>query len=294
MTLGVDVHDPTAQKLRFGAEGGPAGRVVAAAAGPILVASGRVIAAAASTGSDALVHTLERRFARIAERLADIRIDIEGMDLVDRSRQYVVVPLHEGLADGLAVLRLPLDLRFAARDELFAWPGLGPYFRAARHPLVETTPTLGAIRRLYRQIEGVFDDGNSLVVFAQGSVLGVEVAFQSGALHIARRFGHPILPVVLTGSHRVWEHPYSPTVRLGQRISMRILPPIPPERLDPSSFRELEREMKRIALGPDVAPPRRFIPERDGWWDGYRFEIDPDYPFLRDAIADHRSGSRRP
>lgn len=290
----MDVHDPPALKLRFVAEGGLAGRFVAAVAGPILVGAGRAIAAAATIGTAALVHTLERRFARVAERLARIHIDIEGMNLVDGSRQYVVVPLHEGLADGLAVLRLPLDLRFVARDELFDWPGLGPYFRAARHPLVETTPTRGSVRRLYRQIEGVFDDGDSLVVFAQGSVLGVEVAFQSGALHIARRFGHPILPVVLTGSHRVWEHPYTTTLRFGERISMRILPPIPPDRLDPATFREMERSMKSVALGPGVASARRFIPERDGWWDGYRFEIDPDFPELREALAAHRRAKVRP
>ncbi len=282
------MHDPPDQKLRFVADSGPAGRIVAALAGPLLVGSGRAIAAAALTGSSVLVHTLERRFARVAERLARVRVDIEGIDRIDRSRQYVVVPLHEGLADALAVLRLPLDLRFVARDELFDWPGLGPYLRRARHPLAATTPTRVSVRRLYRQIEGVFDDGDSLVVFAQGSVLGVEVAFQPGALHIARRFGHPILPVVLTGSHRVWEHPYSPTLRLGERISMRVLPPIPPENLDPFAFREMERSMKRVALGPGLATPRRFIPERDGWWDGYRYEIDPDFPVLREAIADHR------
>lgn len=286
--MGWDMHDPSAQKLRFVAEGGLASRFVAAFAGPVLVGSCRVIAVAAASGSSRLVHTLERRFARVAGRMARVRIDIEGMDLVDRSRQYVVVPLHEGLADALAVMRLPLGLRFVARDELFDWPGLGPYLRAARHPLVETAPTRGSVRRLYRQIEGAFDDGDSLVVFAQGSVLGVEVAFQSGVLDIACHFGHSILPVVLTGSHRVWEHPYSPTLRLGERISMRILPPIAPDRLDPTTFREMERSMKRVALGPGIAPPRRFIPERDGWWDGYRFEIDPDFPELRQALAVHR------
>ena len=292
--LGSDMHDPPVQKLRFVGDDGLASRVVAALAGPILVGSGRAIAAVAPIGSGALVHTLERRFARVSERLARLRIDIEGMDLVDRSRQYVVVPLHEGLADALAVLRIPLDLRFLARDELFDWPGLGPYLRTARHPMVETTPTRGSVRRLYRQIGEVFDGGDSLVVFAQGSVLGVEVAFQTGALHIAHRFGHPILPVVLTGSHRVWEHPYSPTLRLGERISMRILPAIPPDSLDPTTFREMERSMKGIALGPSVAPPRRYIPERDGWWDGYRFEIDPDFPSLRDALANHRRGKPQP
>ncbi|MEX2424613.1 MAG: lysophospholipid acyltransferase family protein [Acidimicrobiia bacterium] len=281
--------DSSPPRLRFVAESGLANRLAAAIAGPIIVGSGRIVAAAATTKSPRLVHALERRFGRLAERLTRIHIDIDGLDRIDRTRRYVVVALHEGLADALALLRLPLGLRFLARDELFDWPGLGPYLHATGHPLVETSPRPGSARRLYRQIESVFEHDDNLVVFAQGSILGLEIAFQPGALHIARRFEHPILPVVLTGSHRVWEHPYSPTLRLGERISMRILPPIPPDRLDPATFRDMERSMKRVALGVDVALPRHFIPERDGWWDGYRFEIDPDFPELRRALATHRS-----
>jgi 1-acyl-sn-glycerol-3-phosphate acyltransferase len=123
---------------------------------------------------------------------------------------------------------LPLRLRFAVRDELFEWVALGRYLKATDQIRVDDPTTRSSLRDMYRQIETSLGSGDSLVVFAQGSILGVEVAFQQGAFRIARRFGIPILPVVVTGSHRVWEHPYTPTVRLDQRISVRVLPALPP------------------------------------------------------------------
>lgn len=42
--------------------------------------------------------------------------------------------------------------------------------------------------------------------------------------------------------------------------------------------------MKRLGRGATTA----LDPERDGWWDGYRFEIDADFPELRARVARHR------
>ncbi|MEX2653549.1 MAG: lysophospholipid acyltransferase family protein [Acidimicrobiia bacterium] len=282
------MDEPSTRAFRFVAEGGRANQARARLAGPLIVGSSWLISVAACTGSRSLVHRLERTFGRLAETVAGLRIEIHGIHHVDPKEQYVVVPLHEGLADAIALLRLPLGLRFAARDEMFEWPGLGRYLHATRHPMVDTAPSVGSVRRFLRQASSVFDDRDNLVIFAQGSILGLDVAFQPGAVRLARRFGRPILPVVLTGSHRVWEQPHSPRLRFGQRVSMRVLEPIAPAEINTSRFRRLEREMKRIALDGDIASPRRFEPDRDGWWDGYRFEIDPDFPELKDRVATHR------
>ena len=38
-----------------------------------------------------------------------------------------------------------------------------------------------------------------------------------------------------------------------------------------------------------MAPARHFEPERDGYWDGYSYAIDPAYPELARQVAQHRS-----
>lgn len=272
------------------ADGGLREKVRAGGAAPLVSAATAILRVTAATGSAETLHRRERMFARWAERLARVEIDVGGVDRIDPAEQYVVVPLHEGFADVLGLFRFPLGLRFAARDELFEWPGLGRYLEAAGHVRVDTVPSSGSARRFLEGVARVFAEGDSLVVFAQGSILGLDVAFRPGAVRVARRFGRPVLPVVLTGSHRVWEHPYRPTLHFGQRISMRVLEPIPPQSISDASFREMERAMKRAALAEGVAPARRYRPEVDGWWDGYEFEIDPDFLDLRRLVDAHRAG----
>ena len=127
-----------------------------------------------------------------------------------------------------------------------------------------------------------------MVVFPQGSILGIEIAFWHGAFRLAERLDAWVLPVALTGSHRIWEYPYSPRVRFGERLSMRVLAPVPPDRavLEAAG---IEAALKQAALAGDMAPPRRFVPDRDGFWDDYRYRIDPSFPELAARIAARRA-----
>lgn len=241
--------------------------------------------------SDRAIHGAERAWARAATRVLGIRMDIEGLDHVDPSGVYVIVALHEGLADVVALFHLPLPMRFLVRDELFSWRTLGRYLRGTGQIAVSESRELGPLRRLYAESAAAISAGESLVVFPQGSVLGIEVGFQKGAFRLARSLGVRVLPVVLAGSHRVWEHPFSPLVRLDQRVFIRVLPAVDANSLTPREARRLERQMKEIALEESPVAPRRFDPARDGWWDEYRFEIDPDFPELASRLARRRAGS---
>src|SRR5687767_8713224 len=72
------------------------------------------------------MHAAARWWARGVARHLTIRLDIRGREQITPGETYVVTPLHEGFADALALLHLPLNLRFAARDELFDWRIFGP------------------------------------------------------------------------------------------------------------------------------------------------------------------------
>ena len=50
------------------------------------------------------------------------------------------------------------------------------------------------------------------------------------------------------------------------------------------------RLLRAAATAPGMMPPRRFDPERDGYWDGYDYEIDPSFPELRKKVRLHREG----
>ncbi|MDQ3513138.1 MAG: 1-acyl-sn-glycerol-3-phosphate acyltransferase [Chloroflexota bacterium] len=239
---------------------------------------------------------VQRWWAGRMVRTLGIRIDWEGLERIDPGEAYIVTPLHEGFADVLALLRLPLPPRFVGRDELAGWPVLGPYLRDTGQVIIRPEAGVSAYRRLAREARAVVGRGESLIIFPQGTILGIETGCFPGAFALARALDRPILPIALTGGHRVWEHPFGPRLRRGERLSVRVLPPIPAAEVREKGVeavrREVCRRLKSAALDGTMAPPRRFVPARDSYWDGYAYEIDPAFPALAADIAARRAGPR--
>ena len=234
------------------------------------------------------LHRAIRLWSKLTSRFLNLQTKVGGLENVDTDRTYVVAPLHEGFADPLLLARLPLRLRYLVRDELFEWRHLGRFLKSSGQLEVAPESSDRGVGRLLSDSRGALEGGESLVVFPQGSILGIEVAFTRGAFVLADRLSRPLLPIVITGTHRVWEHPYHPTLRYGQHVEMTVLPPLPIGEAV-VSMQETEATMKTMALENTGAPARRFNPERDGYWDGYSFEIDPRFPKLAEQIASHRS-----
>lgn len=234
---------------------------------------------------------VQKRLSTRLLRHLRVPLELQGRGHV-QSGPYVVVALHEGMADVLALLQLPLALRFVARSEIFAWPGIGPAITRLGHVSIDPESGSGGYRHLVRQAQAITAGGESLVLFPQGTVLGLETDFQRGAFALARHLDLPILPVVLTGTHRIWEHPFTPTLRYGQPVGVRVLPEVTREEVRRTSPEELRvglrRTMKRAALEGSLPPARQYHPARDGYWDGFHFAIDPDFPFVHDLVAAHR------
>ncbi|MCL1600868.1 MAG: 1-acyl-sn-glycerol-3-phosphate acyltransferase, partial [Actinomycetia bacterium] len=242
----------------------------------------RLIRAARSNDRQRL-HQAEKGWAHTTSTALGLTIDSSGLHHVDPARSYVVVPLHEGFADLLALQHLPLDMVYATAEELFDWHHLGPYLHASAQPSVSRTNGPQAYRTLLRAGKAAAARGESLVVFPQGTVLGIETKFTGGAFRAAQHLNMPILPVILTGASSVWDYPFSTQLHFGRTIHMEVLDPVPPH-LAVALAEDIESEMKDRALAATPGP-RRYVPERDGWWDDYRFEIDPRFSDLKERVA---------
>lgn len=219
--------------------------------------------------------SLERWLGKAVMHGLGMDLEIEGREFIDPSERYVVVSLHEGFADVLVLLELGLPLRFVALEEIAAdWPILQRHVAATDHILVPAGKPRTAFRRLLKAMPSVAETQDNLVIFPQGTILGIETAFQSGFLRVAQILGRPVLPVVISGTHRVWEHPFSPRLRFGERVSVKVLPPLDAGSVDVAL---LQKAMKAAALDPSAAPARRYRPAVDGSWPEYAFAIDPDF-----------------
>lgn len=234
----------------------------------------------------------QRWWARRLVRTIGMRLELSGLEHADEGQAYVVTPLHEGLADALVLLHLPLPLRFVLRDEFIDWRPLGGYLHDTGQIAIRPENGMHAYRSTVREAGAAVERGESVVICPQGTILGIETDFQPGAFAIARTLGRPVLPVVLTGTHRVWEFPFSPRLRRGVRASMRVLPPITVEEVRAMDLDDLRREVqhriKSAATDSTMASPRHYVPARDGYWDDYTFDIDPAFPELAADLATHR------
>ncbi len=248
----------------------------------------RALMEATRSPERAELHAAERRWCTEVARAIDLTVDAHGLDNVDPSRRYLVAPLHEGFLDLVALQQLPLGLAYTASEELYAWRFLGPYLSASGQTAISHTNGPAAYRALLTAGHTAAIRDESLVVFPQGSLLGIEVAFHQGAFRIAERFGLPVLPVVLTGAASIWDYPFSTALRTGGTIRLEVLPPVEARHAVVRAA-SIEVEMKERALSADP-PPRHFDPDRDGWWDGYRYEIDPSFPEVAEAIERLRRG----
>lgn len=230
--------------------------------------------------SRAAVAQAQRSAAQRVLQHLRVRLEVSGEAHLPTT-PGVVIALHEGLADALCLASLPLPLRFVARREVFEWAGIGAALRGCRHIGIEPESASAAYRALVREARAALADGDHVVVFPQGCLLGIETAFLPGAFHLARRLAVPILPVVITGSHRIWDHPFSARLRYSQTVAMTILPPRGVDEIRasaPEALRlDLQRAMKRVALSPGRPAPRHYDAQRDGEWPGFRFELDPDW-----------------
>jgi 1-acyl-sn-glycerol-3-phosphate acyltransferase len=54
-----------------------------------------------------LIHLGERIWARWTTALLGLQLDITGVENIQRGGRYIVIALHEGFADAVALLRLP-------------------------------------------------------------------------------------------------------------------------------------------------------------------------------------------
>jgi 1-acyl-sn-glycerol-3-phosphate acyltransferase len=261
----------------------------------LLVRAFRELAGAPADATAAQRHQWQSLWA--AEIVAHLRVRLAVRWRGEAPREpAIIIALHESVADALFLLRLGMPMRFVARQELFAWPGVGPALARMRHVAINPERGTTAYRTMLRAAHETVAAGESFAVFPQGTLLGIEAAFRVGGFRLARALNLPIQPVVISGSHRIWEHPFSPRLRYDQEVAIDVLPRIAAPEVaatDTAAMcRRVERQMKQIALEYGRPAPRRYQPHCDGFWDGYAFEIDDQFPELRGVVAAHRHSWR--
>ena len=154
------------------------------------------------------VTPIMRFWARLFLLVTGTRVEVEGLDKLDPDASYVFCGNHISNIDiPVMIGRLPVSVRFLAKEELFRVPVLGGAMRAIH--MVETDREAGpmAHREINEQVGRVVAEGLSLVIYPEGtrSKDAEMMPFKKGAFRIAIDNGMPMVPVTIAGSERVWK-----------------------------------------------------------------------------------------
>ncbi len=126
---------------------------------------------------------------------------VDGLQRIERGKQYLVMCNHQSLLDILVVAaRLPVLFRFLAKKELFSIPFMGWHMSFAKYIPVERTSKTSRHRALIK-IDEWLGKGSSILFFPEGtrSLDGEIHDFRPAAFKIARDRGVTILPIVVDG-----------------------------------------------------------------------------------------------
>ena len=172
------------------------------------------------------------------------RVEIEGLDELDRNAAYVIVANHQSLLDILVLFRLFTHFKWVSKAENFRVPLIGWNMRLNRYIKLIRGDT-HSVDRMMAQCERTLRDGSSIMMFPEGprSRDGRVKPFKHGAFTLAKRVGAPILPIAIHGTAAAL--PSRGFVLQGRHaISIRVLEPIPVPRIASLSVTALADEVR--------------------------------------------------
>jgi 1-acyl-sn-glycerol-3-phosphate acyltransferase len=153
-----------------------------------------------------IFHTLARFHAHGVLALSGVKLQTEGIDRLDLSRNYVYVSNHASYFDIPAVLAgVPQDVRLVYKKELEKLPFFGWGLKLGRTYIAidrrQGTDAMATLESTAKKIR----EGSSVLLFAEGtrSRDGKLQPFKRGPFNLAAKAGIPVVPVTLLGSHDV-------------------------------------------------------------------------------------------
>lgn len=221
-------------------------------------------------------YTTGRWFRRLGAAITRVnpawKIDVSGAFPDDPRHPYVVVCNHQSFGDIPVVSRLPWEMKWVAKVELFKVPFVGRMMKLAGDIPLDRSDTRSGAKALM-QARQYLQQRCSVIFFPEGtrSPDGRVQAFNDGAFRMAIKERLPVLPLALDGTHDALpKH----TWRFGavSRIRLRVLPPVATDGLTAADTVAL-RDRVRAQIVAQLAEWRGTTPEAVDTLAGLRPEI---------------------
>jgi len=154
------------------------------------------------TGSADTLFAIAMWITRSALSIAGVRVDVEGLEQIDRDATYIFMCNHvSNLDPPILIPKLPRRTSVLVKKELFQIPILGRAMLMADLVAVDRRNREAAVNSM-REAEQVMARGLNMTVFPEGtrSRDGRLLPFKKGPFYLAMDSGIPIVPVTILGS----------------------------------------------------------------------------------------------
>jgi len=196
----------------------------------------------AATGRHQLLSYLTRLWAWLIIKTCGITVEIEGLERLRGSQNFLIVSNHQSFFDIFAAcVYLPGEVRFVAKRELLKIPLVGYAMKHGDHVIIDRQ----AGGREIRSAIEISRKGYNLVVFAEGHRFSDNRVheFADGAAWLAIMTRLPAVPMAISGSGAFFPR-LAKVVVPGGRMRMNIGDPIPTTGLKSADREELTRKLE--------------------------------------------------
>jgi 1-acyl-sn-glycerol-3-phosphate acyltransferase len=150
-------------------------------------------------------HLIGSAWAKVNLWAGGTTVSVHGLENIRLNGSYIYAANHQSWFDIFALLgELPVQFRWLAKAELFRIPILGQAMKASGYIPIDRDNRHKAFESLNLAAKRV-SEGNSIFIFPEGtrSPDGFLQDFKKGGFILAIQSQHPIVPISITGSHRI-------------------------------------------------------------------------------------------
>lgn len=190
-----------------------------------------------------VVHILSTWITNAVFGFSGIKRKVIGMENIDPNASYVMVLNHNSMADIITIYNLPLVFKWVSKREVYRIPIIGRLLFAHGDIVINRASTKEAMNLVHTKGKEWLSKGASVAIFPEGTrSKDREIHnFKAGAFILAKDAGVPILPIVLDNTDKMMRKGFF--MNWSNRITIKVLPPIPAEEVSERSVKEVMAEV---------------------------------------------------
>ena len=154
------------------------------------------------------LYALGRSAMRLGRRILGLRLQIDGLDRLDKKKAYVFMPNHLSFLDGpLMFMIIPRDVRVILKKEIFRIPIIGWGMKIAEFISVDRKGLRGGKKSVDRATSLMREKGCDFLIFPEGtrSLDGTLKSLKRGGFFLAVNSQKDIVPVSIQGTFELMQ-----------------------------------------------------------------------------------------